>query len=520
MNSRFDPQKDLNEGAVFNIPGVSDFISYIRSHMDEDYIIVGDYDTDGITATAVMKLGLEQYFRLCGLNKSVSYRIPKRFSEGYGITEPVIADILDNMTVITVDNGIAAIEEIKTLKNKGNKVLVTDHHLPALIDGNPVLPDADILIDPHVYGDGFEDYCGAGIAYKIMQELLPENDPVLPLLNAYAAIGTVADVVPIVKENWVIVKKGLEVLNGKRGIMTRGLREIINRLGYSKKEIESDTVGYYIAPALAAASRLSDTGANKSLQAIIDNSRDKAVERADELIRENDRRKSIVDSEIKKAEEELAGQDIRFPIILYLKTGEGIIGLIAGKLCEKYHGPVIIFTDDSSDPDQIKGSARSPKNCHIKELLDRHSQLILRYGGHAGAAGCTIKRSDFESFRSEMQEDLKDYRAQNVSYYDLDLDPANAFNWAKELDRYKPFGQDNEKPVFRLEIPDGANVRFMGENHLKFQMKQMDVVAFNQRDKYDENISDPHITAYGELMINEYKGFLSAQLKADDIVIK
>ncbi|MBO6111743.1 MAG: DHH family phosphoesterase [Lachnospiraceae bacterium] len=519
---RLGPLEDIDRDYDFNVPGIADFIEYIKTHGSDEYIVIGDYDTDGITATAVMKIGLEQYFRLKGVNKIISYRLPKRFSEGYGISAPVIEDIPGGSTVITVDNGIAAIDEIKVLKQRGNKVLLTDHHLPVVIDKKNVLPPADILIDPHVDDEGFEDYCGAGLAYKIMKRLLPEDDPVLPLLNAYAAIGTVSDVVPLIKENRAIVKSGLEVLNGRRGILTRGLKALIAGLKLGEKEIESDDIAFYIAPALTAVSRLFDSGAQNALLTIIDNSRETAAKRAEALISENERRKRAVEKAMKEADGILKGKELRFPVMLKLSAGEGIIGLVASKLCDRYRAPAIVFTENEYASNELKGSARSTKDCHIKELFDRHRELFMQYGGHAGAAGCTVKNEDFEKLKAELKEDLKDYKPSG-RVYDLELSPENAMGTIDELKKYKPFGEGNREPVFHIK-EKALYCSLMGkdEEHIKFGFNGVDVVAFRQSESIEPVKRKPGVTvdAFGRLSVNVFKDISRAQMIADDIYAK
>ncbi len=522
--NRVGTPQEADKEETFEIPGTAEFVDFIRNNRDAEYVVIGDYDADGVTASAVMKIGLEQFFRLSGIKNTVTCRIPKRFSEGYGISDKVIDDIPEGCVVITVDNGISAIEEIKRLKEEGDTVLLTDHHLPVVIDGKTVLPGADVLIDPHVKDGGFKDYCGAGIAFKIMQTLLPENDPVLPLLNAYAAIGTIADIVPLVKENRTIVRRGLEVLNRRSGILTRGLKYLIAGLKFWDREIESDTVAFYIAPALTAVSRLSDTGAVKALELIIDNSEDTAKEKAGFLISENEKRKAVVEKAAKEALKapELDGKEgTDFPVMIKTDALEGVIGLIASRLCEKFRGPAIVFTRNEYDKTKLTGSARSMENCHIKELLDRHREFFLRYGGHAGAAGCSINADSFDGLKAALRDDLREVKPVG-KFYDLELEPEDAMEAYISMQRYKPFGEGNEEPVFHVKKrADRWMLMGSGDEHIKFIFKGMEAVMFHAADRFDTAHMEerPVIDVYGRLSLNDFRGVKTPQIKAEDIIV-
>ena len=250
--------------------------------------IVGDYDADGITSTAIL------WHVLRYLGVTARTRLPKRYSEGYGLSMRVVEEIKSGV-VITVDNGISALEQIKAAKEKGLTVIVLDHHLPG-----SELPEADIVVDPHIAPDqsGFSDYCGAGLACK-MAQLLIDDDEFLKKMKALAAIGTVADVMPLVKDNRIIVKEGLNCINQHN--LPVGLLALINAVGI--RRVDEQTIGFTIGPLLNAPGRLHDDGAMQSLEILITEDYAEAESKAFSLIETNNLRKDLLKKGMERAHE-------------------------------------------------------------------------------------------------------------------------------------------------------------------------------------------------------------------------
>ena len=507
----------------YELPHLAEAATFIKEHLNDELYVIGDYDVDGITSSLIMKILIER------LGGKVNVILPKRLSQGYGICKQIVEAIPNNAIIITVDNGIAEIDSIDRLRQKGCKVLVTDHHLPVMKDDKMVLPNADLIINPHVYktAEGFEDYCGAGVALKISKKLLSEDDVVMPLLEAYAAIGTVADVMPLVEENRTLVKRGLEVLNHKRGIMTRGLEALLYVMKLSGKEITAESIAYYIAPAINSAGRMEDDGATNSFKTLYFNGRKGAdrqtanklaIDAASALVDTNNARKDIQKKALEEAER-IMSETPMCPILVYVPTKEGIIGPIAGNLAEKYHMPAFVVTDGENGV--LKGSARGVTGVHLKNLMDKTPESFLRYGGHEGAAGFSIKKEDITSVRKALEEALatEGFEPDRNTYYDLDLDPKKASDEYSLISKMEPLGEGNEKPVFHM-VASVDDVTFMGEGkHIRISLDHFSIVGFNLAKAIEsykkEGVSQ--IEVAGFLSENEFRGVRNMQLIVNNL---
>ena len=440
-----NPDKDY---FIKDLDKVADRIMYAIEN-DIPITVVGDYDVDGVTASSIMQKTLEY------LGANVTVRLPHRFSEGFGLSEKIV-DEIEGGLLITVDNGIAALAAVEKAKNKGLEVIVTDHHEPIVENGEKVLPCADLIIDPHAI-DGqaqFVGYCGAGLAYKLSSILV--TDPIFnDKMSCFAALGTVSDVMKLVEENRLIVKKGLENMT-KDGHRTQGLFSILNKQ-YVDKHINETDIGFKIGPMINAAGRLIDDGARKPFEVmIVDNLRYPNYHLADELFALNNRRKQIVEEALPEFEKEIAEKHMEndFPLVMYKENiPEGVIGIIAGKLAEKYDTPALIFSD-SEDPDIMKGSGRTGRCVNLKELLDMSPEQFYKYGGHAEAAGISILKSNFENAKRTLQANCKEplgYVKDTNVYYDLEIEADNLEEVYKKLEKYGPFGEGNQKIVFKVK---------------------------------------------------------------------
>ena len=346
--------------------------------------IVGDYDVDGEMSTAILELALETFG-----GYPVHVRLPRRFSEGYGLSMKIIDEISDGL-IITVDNGIAALEQVKAAKAKGLSVVVIDHHLPVR---NPdteeiILPEADYVIDPKaIEGSMFSEYCGAGLAYRFAKALLTEEHPIMNNLLVFASIATVTDMVPLIGDNRTIVKEGLKHINQRD--VTFGLQILLDRLKLN--HVTEEDYGFLIGPVMNASGRMLDDGpidVVNMVTSLADPANPEFIRKtmylqdlADELVERNEKRKEAVEKDLIEAENIIRKKTLmnNNPLIVYSSNfWEGTIGILAGKLAEKYQVPCLVFTK-SSAKGIAKGSGRTYGNIHLKYLLDKASDLLVGY---------------------------------------------------------------------------------------------------------------------------------------------
>ena len=441
FDERLDPHVDqLDEAVAFAR-------NWMMLNDNEPITIVGDYDVDGITSTDIL------YEALKKINRTPVTRLPRRFSEGYGLSEKIIDEIAEGL-LITVDNGIAALPAIKKAKAKGLSVIVIDHHLPVTgDDGKIILPPADVILDPHVYPEKseFVDYCGAGLAYRFAKKLLP-NLKLIELLNL-ASLGTVADVMPLYGANRQMVIKGLEALNKNKVIP--GLNALINKLGFDGHQTEMD-YGFKLGPIFNASGRLYDNGAERVLRLLkLDRDDPKLMFKVNNVINTNENRKTIAKSDTARVYDTLDGTR---PIVVYDENiGEGIIGLVAGRLTEDFYCPSIVFTKTEKVAEDgdiiIKGSGRSIPEIHLKNVLDKIKDKIEGYGGHAGAAGLLIRLSRLDEFKQAFIEACGEIPELSTDvYYDIEIEPEEIPEVVEQLNRFAPYGEGNPRISVRMRI--------------------------------------------------------------------
>lgn len=447
-------------------------------------IIVGDYDADGVTSTLIMKMSIES------LGGIVSYRIPHRFSEGYGINESII-DEIDSGLVITVDNGIVAFDAIKKAKDKGLTVILTDHHEPSP-DGR--VPCADIVIDPHIPGTAdFEDYCGAGIAYRIAKELIPEDDKLLKKLSCFAAIGTIADVVSLIEENRVIVQEGLKNMT-IYGYRTSGLYSLLKLYDLDRRVDEHD-VGFKIGPAINSPGRLEDDGASKAIE-ILGYDGPFEEEYAKELIELNEKRKEMVKESMLRAEKNISENALfaDYPLVIADDFHEGIVGIIAGKFTESKKVPTFVLTN-SEEKGILKGSGRSVAGVNMKAVLDqlnaKSSDILYKFGGHEMAAGVSVYEDKLDDFIEQLQDLVEYQEFDDVIEYDLEISSKDIESTIEELKKYAPYGAHNENIIFKisdykLSPRQSSYYTTNGENNENVKLYGVNVTAigFNMTEKY------------------------------------
>lgn len=429
--------------------------------------IVGDYDVDGVMATYILYTGLTR----CGAN--VDYEIPERIRDGYGINRSIIEKAKEDGvdTIITCDNGIAAIDQITYAKELGMSVIITDHHDIGFKEEDGIrrylVPEADAVINPKQKDCNypFEGICGGMVAYKLIQCLYEQYQVAhaeLQELIAFAAIATVCDVMDLVKENRVLVKYGLECINQTKNI---GLRALIEETGIGDKKISVYHLGFIIGPCINASGRLES--AKMSLRLFLEKDAKKAKEMAKELKELNDERKEMtrvgVEEAIAYIEEQKLEQDN--VLLIYLPNcHESLAGIIAGRIKERYHKPTIVLTKAHEG---VKGSARSIEEYNMFEELNQCKELLTKFGGHPMAAGLSLEEEDIEKLRERLnsqttltEEDL----IRKVSF-DMVLPFSEiTMELIREISLLEPYGKGNVKPLFALKDVCVLKAMVLGKN--------------------------------------------------------
>lgn len=527
-NLRVSSTKEINDIFIksrnneFKIKDLDNAAKLIYQDKNKHIVICGDYDADGVMATSILVLALKNI----GF-ANVHCLIPERHTEGYGLNDRMIAEIENygtNVCLITVDNGIVAFEQLEKAKKNKWDVIVTDHHLGLRDDnGHPVLPKADYIIDPSFISDTSEygNYCGAGIAYKLAIELYAlyyrdserARKEARPLMTL-AMVATFADVVPLYGENYVFARDGLNYLNKK--LAPDGLLALVQENAIDIAEDED--VLFTIAPQINAPGRLYPDGAYKAID-LIKSDKFAANKHARELIAINKERKELVQQALIDAFENITDDDV---IIQYLPDiNPGIVGILAGQICEKTNRPTIVFTDSWIESHSITGSARSIPEVNIKALLDNVSEYIEYYGGHAGAAGITIKRENLDVFRNTILTEITklniDFNKETKNFYDFELDNKDIKIALSELKKFAPYGEGNPKPIFKVckfeTIPYyGEYVKYLAREGVKLSSYHSSALAFGLADEFRKTNKPALLNFYGALSVNKYKGIATPQI--------
>ncbi|MFY8326583.1 single-stranded-DNA-specific exonuclease RecJ [Pseudoalteromonas sp. ZZD1] len=492
-------------------------------------LIVGDFDADGATSTATLMHGLTMF----GF-AHLDYLIPDRFSLGYGLS-PALAEQIVTIApdlVITVDNGISCIAGIEIVKAAGIKVLVTDHHLQG-----EQLPDADAIVNPNRHDCDFpsKSIAGVGVAFYLLIALRSalrdlghfeqQQPPNLAELLDIVALGTVADVVALDANNRTLVHQGLARIrsgNTRPGIIA--LIEVANR---NAARLSASDFGFSLAPRLNAAGRLDDM--SLGIACLLSADLNQARRIAGELDSLNHERREIeqgMQAEAQAVLDRLAFSSDTVPdaICLYQQDWhQGVIGILAGRLKEKYHRPTVIFA--GGDNGEIKGSCRSIEGLHMRDLLERlntlHPHLISKFGGHAMAAGLSINEQHFSEFKQAFEQavtaQLSEEHKQCIILTDGEL-PADCFNmdFAQLIKQAGPWGQQFPEPVFEHTF-EVVQQRIVGEKHLKLVLKHqsgrlVDAIAFGVDVKAWPDTEVRFVDVAYQLDINEFRGKFTLQL--------
>jgi single-stranded-DNA-specific exonuclease len=492
-------------------------------------VIVGDFDADGATSCALCMRAL----RAMGAT-DIHYLVPNRFEYGYGLTPEIVkvAAELQPDLIMTVDNGISSIEGVAAAGQLGIKVLITDHHLPG-----KQLPAAAAIVNPNNVGDGFpsKNLAGVGVAFYVMLALRAhlrekgwfENQAIPePNIAQYldlVALGTVADVVPLDRNNRILVQQGVRRM--RAGHCSPGIQALLEVGGRSLSRLVSTDLGFTIGPRLNAAGRLDDMSLGiECLLADDALAASKMAARLDALNRERKDIESDMQSRALEAIERLKLDDKELPIGLCLfdpDWHQGVIGILAARIKERFHRPVIAFA--RSGDGEIKGSARSVSGLHIRDALDavaaRHPELIAKFGGHAMAAGLSLSEAHYPAFASAFDEEVSRQLSRDdlngVIYSDGELTEQElSLETAQLLRDASPWGQGFPAPVFEGDF-NVVSHRVVGQRHLKMTLSpergncQIDGIAFNT-EVLPRGSQRVHM-AY-RLDVNEYRGVVTAQL--------
>lgn len=437
----------------------------------ETIFICGDYDADGITATSILLFA----FRRLGVN--TCYHIPNRITEGYGISKKGIdkAMACGARLIITADCGISSIKEIEDITSSGIDVIVTDHHEPL-----EILPPAIAVINPHRKDSTypFKELSGVGVAFKLIQALSQTSD-IMEYLDL-VTIGTVADSVPIIDENRVIVMHGVNLLNDSCRVGINALKESSG----IKRKMNSGMLSYTIIPRINAAGRMDDAG--DVVELFLTDDEGYAKEMADMLEELNKKRQGIETEVYQSALDMIEHERLESAIVLSNPSWhQGVMGIVASRLVEEFYRPVILF---SLNGNIAKGSARSIPPFHIYKGIERCSELLIGYGGHSQAAGIKLLVDNLPVFKERINNIVKETLTPDDLIPVLQIDAGVRLsevnsNLINELALLEPFGEGNREPLFGAKGVEIAGYRVVGNGHLKMMTRQkgvsIDAIGFN-----------------------------------------
>jgi single-stranded-DNA-specific exonuclease len=486
-------------------------------------LVIGDYDADGATATAVAVKGLRS------MGAQVDFLVPNRFEYGYGLTPEIVqlATTLKPEILITVDNGIASVDGVAAANSLGIQVLITDHHLPS-----DTIPQAACIVNPNQHGCNFpsKNLAGVGVMFYVLLALRAElrsrgafenkPEPNLTELLDLVALGTVADLVKLDANNRILVEQGLRRV--RAGACCAGIMALLKIAGKSPEKVTAQDLGFYVGPRLNAAGRLDDM--RLGIACLLAETEADAQQKAQTLHELNMERRNIEadmqDSALAVLDDVEVAES--YSLSLYQPDWhQGVIGILASRLKERYHRPVITFADSGAGI--LKGSGRSITGLHLRDALDlvtkQHPQLVIKFGGHAMAAGLSIKQTNFvlfqQAFEAVVRNLLTEADLQAMIETDGNLSVNEISLQTAQILANQVWGQGFPQPIF-CDNFKVINRRIVGEKHLKLilekDQKRFDAIYFNCIENLAENI-----TAIYALEANEYKGLQTVQLQVKQV---
>lgn len=522
-----------------NFKGLDEAVSLLADAVvaQAKIIIVGDFDADGATSSALAVLAL----RAMGLH-NVDFLVPNRFEYGYGLTPEIVAVAAAQQpdVIITVDNGISSIDGVLAARELGIAVIVTDHHLPG-----SELPEADAIVNPNQPGCEFpsKNLAGVGVIFYVMNALRAElrqmgwfeesgiTEPNMASFLDLVALGTVADVVPLDYNNRILVAQGLQRI--RAGVCRPGIKAMLEVSGKQANKLVASDFGFALGPRLNAAGRLDDM--SLGIQCLMCESENLAREMAAQLDELNRDRKAIETGMQQEAMTMLQktlqadAESLPWGLCLFDETWhQGVIGILASRIKDKYHRPTIVFADVGEG--EIKGSARSVPGFHIRDALDavaaRHPDLLQKFGGHAMAAGMSLMRANFSAFAQAFDDEVRrqlttdDLQAVVVSDGELAAQDFS-LHLAIQLREAGPWGQHFPEPVFDGEF-FLVQQKLVGEKHLKMTLAHdaqgqdiVDAIVFNIDPALWPNPHAKKVRVAYKLDINEFRGNTTVQLLVD-----
>lgn len=485
--------------------------------------IIGDYDIDGVMSTYILLESLR------GLGCDVDMMIPNRITDGYGINEHLIEQAWQEGrdTIITCDNGIAAVTQIRKAKDLGMTVIVTDHHEVPFEDleggRKEILPPADAIVNPKQKACSypFAGLCGAVVAMKVMEALYEKMAPEVDLVDKmlpFAGIATIGDVMDLQDENRILVKEGLQRLHHTTNL---GLQELIRVNNLEPENISPYHIGFILGPCLNASGRL-DT-AKRALQLLLADSREEAAVLAGDLKNLNESRKEMTAQGLEKAIEQVESTSMMEDMVLVVflpECHESLAGIIAGRLRERYHKPSFVLTRGEEG---VKGSGRSIESYSMYEKLCECKEYLTKFGGHPMAAGLSLEEENVERFRRKLNEQSGLTEEDLVEKVTIDVPMPIHYirkDLVQELSLLEPFGKGNEKPLFAQKNLWISQMRVFGKNRNVVKMRltdengyPMDGVYFGNGDEFaEEGRGKRKISIVYYPDINMYQGRESLQV--------
>lgn len=484
--------------------------------------IYGDYDADGITSVSILMEFLGT------LTDRLQYYIPSRFDEGYGLNAEAVKKIRERgmEVLVTVDCGSVSYEEVELAKKLGMEVLVTDHHSITDVRADCLLVNPKRPESPYP----FRELAGCGVAFKLIQGIQKKAGIPKKILNRaldLVALGTIADVVPLLDENRTLVKHGMHIMSSG---LRPGLSALIEGISFNRENLRSDQIAFGVAPHLNAAGRMGDAKVAAAL--MLEKKQSAIQEQVSQLIDFNRQRKKtqeeayqlcaqIIDERLK---------DRLFLVVYAEDVHEGIAGIVAGKLKDKYERPTILVTPSG---DHLKGTGRSVNGVDLYQVLKSHQELFLRFGGHEGACGFSIERDKLETLEHLLEQDMMQMLGADPELFsrhisaDLTLPVGGVtLELAQELELMAPFGSKNPKPLFLLENVRAARLQPMGADgkHIRFfavaqDGRSVECVLFNRAEDFKQMLyGEERINLIGSVDFQEWRGNKRVQFNVESVV--
>jgi len=515
------PQKTYDPFLLLNMEaGVDLILSTIEK--GEKICIYGDYDADGITSVCLLMKALSH------LTENLVYYIPSRFDEGYGLNMSAIESIYNDgvKLVVTVDCGSTSHEEVKFAKELGLEVIITDHHnitcaIPDCIVINPKQSDCKYP---------FKQLAGVGVAFKLLQAIQKKaNMPKSVIMEALdlVAVGTIGDVAPLIDENRTLVKYGLKELNK---LEKKGMKELANVICRKNEKINSESVAFTIVPHINAVGRM--LSADTAAELFISDDEKIIARNVNKLVESNKERKEIQEETYRHCVEIVDAHlsKNKFLLICAPDAHEGIAGIVAGKIKEKYNKPTVIVTTSG---DVCKGTGRSIEGINIYELLKNFEDLFIKFGGHSGACGFSMKQDDFKILKTGIEDKMEEIFKSDPHIFDENFDfdmelseQDVTVSLGELIECLAPFGHQNKKPTFCINNVKHEKVSFMGDEGIHLRFTGVDLaggmlqyVLFNKAKEYKDMIyAYENMNVLGTIEVQTWNGAKRVQFIVEKLI--